>query len=135
MLITRRDGVLKRNAQINDVIPTIYDPQSARKLLKPQFQTVSRGAQSCLEASIAMHNRYTDWLLFACELHAACVRQESTTQETDLSSEICLAAEGTRLDYQKSTTEEARRFQELLGKQVAAVSDTFKRISDEFPTG
>jgi hypothetical protein len=121
--------------QINDIIPTIADPPSAKKMLRPQLETLGRGAQTCLDASIAMDKKFTDWLLYVCEMHAACVQQESTTRETLLSNEICLAAESTRLDYQKSTVEEAKKAQELLGKQVNVASEAFKKASDEFPTG
>jgi hypothetical protein len=109
------------------------DPPSARKLLKHQFQEVSRGAEDCLQASIAMDKKFTDWLLFACELYAACVQQERTSREEGLSNEIRLAAESRRIDFQKSAGDEARNTQDLLGKQVAAASDTFKKASDEFP--
>ncbi|KAH7174207.1 uncharacterized protein B0J16DRAFT_417757 [Fusarium flagelliforme] len=121
--------------KINDIIPTIYDPQSARRMLRPQFQTVSRGAEDCLQASIAMDKKFADWLLFACELYAACVRQESTTRQEDLSNEICLAAESTCIELQKSAGDETGKSQELLAKQVTAVANTSKKASDEFPPG
>ena len=82
-----------------------------------------------------MDKRFVDWLMYACELYTACVQQESTTQEESLSKEVCLAAENTYLDYQKSTDDEARKTKELLGKQIGTTSDLFRRISDEFPTG
>ncbi|KAF4949191.1 hypothetical protein FGADI_9048 [Fusarium gaditjirri] len=123
------------NGKINDIIPTIADPPSAKKMLRPQLQTISRGAQTCLDASIAMDKRFTDWLLYVCEMHAACVQQENTTRDALLSNEICLAAESTRLDYQKTAVEEAKNAQELLGKQVKTASEAFKKASDEFPTG
>ncbi|TVY67615.1 hypothetical protein Focb16_v002486 [Fusarium oxysporum f. sp. cubense] len=123
------------NGKINDIIPTIADPPSAKKMLRPQLQTLSRGAQTCLDASIAMDKKFTDWLLYVCEMHAACVQQESTTREALLSNEICMAAESTRLDYQKSAVDEAKKAQELLGKQVTTASEAFKKASDEFPTG
>ena len=82
-----------------------------------------------------MDKKFVDWLMYACELYTACVQQESTTQEEPLSKEVCLAAENTYLDYQKSTDDEARKTKELLGKQIATTSDLFRRISDEFPTG
>ncbi|KAL5589346.1 hypothetical protein FOVSG1_011213 [Fusarium oxysporum f. sp. vasinfectum] len=123
------------NGKINDIIPTIADTPSAKRMLRPQLQTLSRGAQTCLDASIAMDKKFTEWLLYVCELHAACVQQESTTREALLSNEICLAAESTRLDYQKSAVEEAKKAQDLLGKQVTTASEAFKKASDEFPTG
>ncbi|RFN45623.1 hypothetical protein FIE12Z_10125 [Fusarium flagelliforme] len=125
-------GVIEK---INDIIRTIYDPQSATRMLRPQFQTVSRGAEDCLQASIAMDQKFTDWLLFACELYVGCVRQESTTREEDLSNEICLAAENTCVDLQKSAEDENGKSQELLAKQVDAVANASKKASDEFPSG
>ncbi|KAL6922413.1 hypothetical protein FSST1_006439 [Fusarium sambucinum] len=123
------------SAKINDIIPTIGDPPSAKRMLRPQLQTLSRGAEACLNASIDMDKKFTEWLLYVCELHAACVQHEGTASEALRSNEICLVAESTRLDYQKSPVEEARRAQDLWGKQVASASEAFKKASDEFPTG
>jgi hypothetical protein len=121
--------------QINDVVLTIGDPPSAEKILRSQLATLSRGAQTCLDASIAMDKKFTDWLLYVCEMHAACVQQESSTREILLSNEICLAAESTRLDYEKTAVDEAKKAQDLVGKQVTTASEAFKKASDEFPTG
>lgn len=57
------------------------------------------------------------------------------TRDTLLSNQICLAAEQTRMDYQKETVDEAKKATELLGKQVGLASDAFKKASDDFPTG
>ncbi|KAK3938884.1 hypothetical protein QBC46DRAFT_343143 [Diplogelasinospora grovesii] len=57
------------------------------------------------------------------------------TCDSLLSNEICLAAEHTRLDYQKGTVEEAKKASETLGKQVGLAAEAFKKASDEFPSG
>lgn len=121
--------------QIGEIVPTIADPQSARKMLLPQFDAISRGAQTGLDASIAMDKKLTDWLLYVCEMHAACVQQEGTAQERLLSQEICLAAESTLLENQKSVMDDAKHVEMLLSNQVTATFDAFLKASDEFPTG
>ncbi|OBS29597.1 hypothetical protein FPOA_03534 [Fusarium poae] len=123
------------HGKISDIIPTIGDAYSAKKMLRPQVQHLSRSAQTCLEASIGMDKKFTEWLLYVCELHAACVQHEGTDSEELLSNDICLIAESTRLDYKNSSMEEARRAQDLVGKQVTAASEVFKKVSDEVPTG
>lgn len=82
-----------------------------------------------------MDKKFEDWLLYVCEMHAACVQQENSTRETIFSNEICVAAEQTRLDYQKSTVEEAQKAFDLMGKQVENAGEAFKKASDEFPNG
>ena len=79
--------------------------------------------------------RFDDWLLYACEIHAACVEQENTTRESLLSNKVCLAAEQTRLDYQKASVETAENTSKVLGKQVELAGQAFKKASDDFPTG
>ncbi|KAI1869369.1 hypothetical protein JX265_006459 [Neoarthrinium moseri] len=95
------------NGKINEIVPTIADPVSAKKMLRPQLETLKSGANTCLNSAIAM----------------------------DKNNEINLVAEGSRLDYQKSTVEEAKKAHEELGKQVGVASEAFKKASDEFPTG
>lgn len=82
-----------------------------------------------------MDKKFDDWLLYVCEMHAACVQEENDTREAALSNEMCLAAEATRLDYAKSTVEEAKKASEVIGNQVSTASEAFKKASDEFPTG
>ncbi|KAI1855398.1 hypothetical protein JX266_000263 [Neoarthrinium moseri] len=123
------------NGKINEIVPTIADPVSAKKMLRPQLETLKSGANTCLNSAIAMDKKFEDWLLYVCEMHAACVQQENNTREALQSNEINLVAEGSRLDYQKSTVEEAKKAHEELGKQVGVASEAFKKASDEFPTG
>lgn len=120
---------------MNDVLKMINDPPTAKKLLKPQLNTIKAGANSCLDAAQKIDKKFEDWLLFACELHAACVAQDQTNQEALLSNEACIAAEQTRLDLAKSSVEDAKKTTELLGKQVSMAGDAFKTASDKFPTG
>jgi hypothetical protein len=108
---------------------------SAKKLLRPQLDSLNNGAQKCFQVAVAMDKKFEEWLFYVCEMHAACVQQEVTTRDTLLSNEICLAAEATRLDYQKGTVDEAKKVSETLGKQVGMASEAFKKASDEFPTG
>ncbi|KAK7225016.1 hypothetical protein V2G26_013019 [Clonostachys chloroleuca] len=123
------------NGKMNDVLKMINDPPTAKKLLKPQLNTIKAGANSCLDAAQKIDKKFEDWLLFACELHAACVAQDQTNQEALLSNEACIAAEQTRLDLAKSSVEDAKKTTELLGKQVSMAGDAFKTASDKFPTG
>lgn len=82
-----------------------------------------------------MDKKFEDWLLYVCEMHAACVQQEHTTKEAILSNEICVAAQQTRLDNQAKTVDKAQEAFDLMGKQVETASEAFKKASDEFPTG
>ncbi|KAK1777277.1 hypothetical protein QBC45DRAFT_417155 [Copromyces sp. CBS 386.78] len=123
------------NGKINDILATIGEPESAKKMLRPQLNTLKQGSTTCLEEAQKMDKEFEAWLLYVCEMHAACVQQENTTREAILSNEICVAAEQTRLDYQKSTVEEAQKAFNLMGKQVETASEAFKLASDKFPTG
>jgi hypothetical protein len=98
-----------------ELIQTLGDPKSAQKLLKPQLEAVEQGAQACVDAVTAIDKKFEDWLMFTCELHAACVDKEQLTQEAIISSEVCVAAEQTRLDYQRSTVEQAKKTTDLSG--------------------
>ncbi|KAK3505269.1 hypothetical protein B0T13DRAFT_485904 [Neurospora crassa] len=123
------------NGKINDIVAIIGEPASAKKMLRPQLNTLKEGSTTCLDEAKKMDKMFEDWLLYVCEMHAACVQQENTTREAILSNEICVAAEQTRLDYQKSTVEEAEKAFKMMGKQVETASEAFKKASDQFPTG
>ncbi|KAL2061472.1 hypothetical protein VTL71DRAFT_6849 [Oculimacula yallundae] len=121
--------------KINTIFAIIGSPMDAKKMLKPQLNAVKDSAQNCLQASQAMDKKFEDWLLYVCEMHAACVEQENTSRDQLLSNEICLAAEQTRLDYQKDAVDEARKVSDTMGEQIKLASEAFKKASDEFPTG
>ncbi|KAI5920341.1 hypothetical protein F4810DRAFT_703039 [Camillea tinctor] len=133
-------GVIQLTSQvidhkINDIVRCIGDPISAKKMLRPQLSTLKSGAASCLQRAMDIDKKFEEWLLYVCEIHAACAQEENDTRNALLNNEIYLAAEQTRLDYQKSTAEEAKKAQEAIGKQVTAASAAFKKASDEFPSG
>ena len=93
------------------------------------------GATQCYDVAVKLDKRFEDWLLYTCEIHAACVQQENTTRDSLASNSICIAAEQTRLDYGKTAVEEAEKASKLLGSQVQLAGDAFKKASHEFPTG
>jgi hypothetical protein len=121
--------------QINQIVEIIGRPNDAKKMLKPQLNTLKTAAQQCLETSQAMDKKFEDWLLYVCEMHAACVEQENTTRDQLLSNEVCVAAEQTRLEFQKEAVEEAKKASNTMGEQIKLASEAFKKASDEFPTG
>ncbi|KAK3321875.1 hypothetical protein B0H66DRAFT_581333 [Apodospora peruviana] len=123
------------NAKINDIVGSLGDPMLAKKLLRPQLGLLNGGARKCYDVAVAMDKKFESWLLYVCEMHAACVQQEVTTRDALLSNQICFAAEQTRLDYQKETAQEARKAADLVAKQVDLAADAFKQASEEFPSG
>ena len=120
---------------MNEMIQIIADPQSAQKMLKPQLKTIENGAAACLDAVTAIDKKFENWLLYACELHAACVQKDQDTQDAILSSEVCVATEQCRLEGQKATVDQAKKASDLLESQVKMAGDAFKQASDKFPTG
>ncbi|CZT44825.1 uncharacterized protein RSE6_05064 [Rhynchosporium secalis] len=133
-------GVIKHlsktvDSKINQIIDIIGHPNDAKKMLKPQLNTLKDAAQQCLETSQAMDKKFEDWLYYVCEMHAACVEEENTTRDQLLSNEVCLAAEQTRLQYQKEAVDEARKASEKMGEQIKLASEAFKKASDSFPSG
>ena len=120
---------------MEDDVQLLGDSFSAKALLRPQFSTIKSNASECFEAAVEIDRRFDGWLLYACELHAACVEQTNTTRESLLSNKVCLAAEQTRLDYQRATVETAENTSKGFGKQVELAEQAFKKASDEFPTG
>ena len=120
---------------MDDVLKSLGDPFSAKSMLKPQFSTIKSNASECFETAVKIDQKFDGWLLYACELHAACVEQENTTRESLLSNKVCLTAEQTRLDYRKATVETAETTSKIFGKQVELAEQAFKKASGEFPTG
>ena len=120
------------NQKINDILGILGDPISAKKLLRPQLDSIKSGASQCFWAARSMDKEFEKWLLYVYGMHAACAQQEVTTRA---SNQICLAVEQTRLDQQKETASEAKKEADLKGKQVELEADAFKKASDEFPAG
>ena len=120
---------------MGQILQVIMDPPAAKKLLRPQLNTISNGADDCLTAVRKIDKKFDDWLMFACELHAACVAHEQETHDALLSNEACVAAEQTRLEGAKASVEDARKATQTLEKQVNMAGDAFKLASDKFPTG
>ena len=108
---------------------------SAKKLLKPQLNALKNGAQQCLTSAKAMDEKFELWLLYVCEMHAACTQEEQSTRDQLISNAASVAIAQTQLDTQKDTAAEAKKAQELMGKQVTLASEAFKKASDEFPSG
>jgi hypothetical protein len=84
---------------------------------------------------MAIDKKFGLWLLYVCEMHAACVEEEYSTRDQLFSNAASLAVAQTQVDIQQSTLEEAKKAQDLMGKQVNIASESFKKASDEFPTG
>lgn len=82
-----------------------------------------------------MDKKFEDWLLFACELHAACVALDPAMQEVITSREFCVAAEQARLDHQQSTVEQAEKASTLLEKQLSLAWDAYREVSSKIPSG
>ena len=73
-------------------------------------------------------------LLYACELHAACVQKEGSAEEIAKSNDISRAVEQARLGDFKA--DEARnKAMDLMGKQVEVTAEVFKKAAGEFPDG
>ncbi|KAK0660478.1 hypothetical protein QBC41DRAFT_383707 [Cercophora samala] len=123
------------DGKIQDIVKVIGDPISARKTLKSQLNTLKKGADTCLEQAKLMDQKFEHWLLYVCELHAACVQEQGTTNEALESNKVCMAAEQVRLDQQKSTVEVAKKSTETLAKSLDTATEAFKKASNEFPTG
>ena len=120
---------------MDEILQSLADPPSAKKILGPQLKTIKNTASQCHDIAMTIDKKFEAWLLHACEMHAACVEQENSTRDSLLSNTLCLAAEQTRLEYQKSSVEEAAKASKLLGEQVGLAGDAFKKASEEFPTG
>lgn len=111
------------------------DPPSARKLLKIQLGTLQNGTSQCLDAATKIDKKFETWLLYVCEMHAACVQQQATNDEKILSNNICRAAEQALLGEAQDAVKAAKETNDRLGKQVDLAGDAFKAASDNFPTG
>jgi low affinity Fe/Cu permease len=96
---------------------------------------LKKTADDCLENAVKMDKRFDDWLLYTCELHAACVGIESTDEEKLQATAISLAVENTRFDQQKIAVADAKEASEKLKKQLDVASEAFKKASDKFPSG
>jgi hypothetical protein len=118
-----------------DIIQIIADPPTAQKSLKPQLRAIESGAAACLDAVMAIDKKFEELLLYACELHAACVDKDQTAEEDIISYGISVASEQCRLEDQKATVAQAQKVSDLLEKQVSMAGETFKQASDKFPTG
>lgn len=82
-----------------------------------------------------MDNKFEQWLLYVCEMHAACVQQENNTRDALLSNELCLAAENARLDTRSTFSEEARKVSETFVQHVQIAAEAYRTALDEFPPG
>lgn len=118
---------------MNDIAECLGDPPSARKLLQMMFEQVKQSSNTCYEKSKSIDAKFTDWLLYVCELYAACVQLENNDGDVRLSHQISLVAEQSRIDYQRSTVDEAKKISDLLAKQIDFASNSLKKASEEFP--
>lgn len=80
-----------------------------------------------------MDKKFEEWLLLACELHAACVEQQVTTHDQALSNEVALAVEQIQLSSQQPAAEDTKRTSEMLGKQAVLASEAFQKASSVYP--
>lgn len=92
-------------------------------------------AQECYDSAVAMDQKFEQWLMYVCEMHAACVQRSSTAQETLNTTTINLAAENSKVDYQTSSLSEAKIATELVENQMETASNAYKKASDTFPSG
>ena len=114
---------------------SLSDPPTAKKLLRPQMKSLKEGARQCLEAAQKIDAKFDAWLMYVCEMHAACVQQSSTAQEQLNCTAINLAAENTKLEYNNAALTDAKKATTKLEKQLDTASEAYKMASDKFPSG
>ncbi|KAL7619532.1 hypothetical protein AAE478_010072 [Parahypoxylon ruwenzoriense] len=120
---------------INDVIMCLGDPTSQKTLLKVQLNAIKNGANGCHKAAVRMEEKFNTWLLYACEMHSACVEQETITRDNLLNKDFFIEAEQASLQWQKQAVDAAEEGSNRLKEQVATATDAFKKASESFPSG
>lgn len=118
-----------------DIIEVLGDPSSARKLLRPQYDMLRQSTNDCFERAKELDLKFTNWLLYVCELYAACVKLAGGDRDALLSNQLSFVAEQSRIDYDKSSIDEAKKIKELLAKQIDNASNSFRKAADGFPSG
>ncbi|KAK3401034.1 hypothetical protein B0T20DRAFT_348783 [Sordaria brevicollis] len=132
-------GVINLNtkqavSKLNDSLQAVWDPNSARKLLRPFLDSAGQSTSRGLHEAMQQDKAFDQWLLYVCELYSVIVQQNGTAEEKKLSSEISQAAEQARLGDLKSSDAE-RKAMDLITKQSEASSEAFKKAAAEYPAG
>ena len=120
---------------MGDIVDSLSDPPTAKKLLRPQMNALKNDADECFQAAQRIDAKFDAWLMYVCEMHAACVQQSSSTQEKLNSTAINLAAENTKLEYTNAAVGDAKKATTMLEKQLDTASQAYKMASDKFPSG
>ena len=99
------------------------------------MNSLKEGAYQGLKAAQEIDGKFDAWLMYICEIHAACVQKSSTAQEQLNCAAINLAAESTKLEYSNAAVADAKETTTKLEKQLDTASEAYKMASDKFPSG
>ncbi|KAJ4232276.1 hypothetical protein NW759_002664 [Fusarium solani] len=119
----------------DDIMQILWNPQDARRMLRVQLDTLCRSSLECFEAAKSIDGKFEEWLYHACELHLACVATQASNEDQLSVNEIESAVTKASIDYRKQTGDEAKAATRNLEQSLDAVTEAYKKASDDFPTG
>ncbi|RSM20290.1 hypothetical protein CDV31_000784 [Fusarium ambrosium] len=120
---------------VNDIMRCLSSPQDARRMLRVQLDTLHRSSVDCYESARAIDQKLETWLYHTCELYLACIATQGSSEDQQSVNEIERAVTKASIDYQKQTGDEAKGATRNLEKSLEAAIESYKKASDDFPTG
>ena len=123
------------SSKANNLIEVVSDPESAQRTLQPYFDKLISGSGQCYIKAKEMDEALDQWLLYVCELHAACTSMNSTNEEKLQAANIDLLACRARVNYEAEKDSSTKGFTANLEKQMMMTGATLQNMSGSFPAG
>ncbi|EPS44446.1 hypothetical protein H072_1570 [Dactylellina haptotyla CBS 200.50] len=123
------------NNKFGNVLESVFDEMAAKQILRHEFDGIKASVSQSVEISVKVDQKFEEWLIFVRDLHAACVQEQGDDHDRLQKDQIQTAVERSLLNTRAQPAEQGKNVANLLGDQIKFAEETFKKLSDEFPTG
>ena len=121
--------------QVNDVIKALGGGQGAAQFLKTTLSNIKSLSKDCSSNAEDVDKRFSDWLGYVQELHAATLAGETDNDIKRAANQTQLLAAQAQQTANEKAVEGAKKAMDELGETLTTTREAYKKASDEFPSG